>query len=813
MGDRDFSQEMGRDRTPLRHLDMSPVADPGSIVQGDHYRISVLTDGLLRLEYAADGRFEDRASTFAIKRHLSVPDYQLLDTKDGLEIRTKRFHLTYDKKPFSPNGLAVTVPLASIHNTQWKVPWRYGTDHYPGLGGTARTLDGADGRIPLEAGVLARDGISLLDDSTSMLFTNDGWIAPRRSKAGTPDRLDLYLFCFGHDYRAAMNAFYAVSGPQPILPRWSLGNWWSRYYMYTQTEYIELMDRFRREEIPMSVGVLDMNWHREHDVPTAYGTGWTGYSWDKALFPDPVGFTKALHDRSLRVTANDHPADGVRAFEDAYKSMAEAVDIDPESGDQVVFDVTSRKFMTAYFDVLHRKLEDEDGIDFWWLDWQQGAYSKVADVDPLWVLNHFEFLTNGRKRRPITFSRFAGPGSHRYPVGFSGDTVVSWESLAFQPEFTATASNIGYGFWSNDIGGHMDGYKDDELATRWVQLGVFSPINRLHSALSQFNRKEPWNFNPEAREAMTIALRWRHRLVPYIYTMNYRSAAYNEPLVVPLYWDHPSVDEAYEHRNQFCFGTQLIVAPITSPSSRVTLLGNVRAYLPVGVFVDIFTGAVYSGDRKVDLHRRYDQIPVLAPQGAIIPLDAGQAPENGCPLPDTIEVLVIVGQDGAFELVEDDGSGRKLADTKFGRTKIVWEQKSSRLTIHAMEGEKLLLRRAWRVRFKTVHTSAVGALSDAKGQYRQWQEGQDHVIDVPPAATTSDVVIDLDPELSVLAPFDLNSCVMKFLDRAQTYYHTKEKIMEILETKTCAITKIGKLAAVKMDDDLRGAVMEYLLAR
>src|SRR5215469_2514183 len=98
------------------------------------------------------------------------------------------------------------------------------------------------------------------------------------------------------------------------------------------------------------------------------------------------------------------------------------------------------------------------------------------------MLNHFNFLDNNRPdRHPLTFSRYAGPGSHRYPIGFSGDTIVSCASLEFQPEFTNCAANIGYGWRSHDIGGHMQGIKDDELATRWVQYGVFSPIMRLHS--------------------------------------------------------------------------------------------------------------------------------------------------------------------------------------------------------------------------------------------------------------------------------------------------------------------------------------------
>ena len=167
----------------------------------------------------------------------------------------------------------------------------------------------------------------------------------------------------------------------------------------------------------------------------------------------------------------------------------------------ITFDITDPAFVEAYLGILHRRLEDQ-GVDFWWIDWQSGPHSRVPGIDPLWMLNHFHFLDSGRDgRRPLVLSRYAGPGSHRYPVGFSGDTVISWESLDFQPEFTATASNIGYGWWSHDIGGHFGGVRDDELTTRWVQYGVFSPILRLHSSNNPFLVKEPWAFGAEARAA------------------------------------------------------------------------------------------------------------------------------------------------------------------------------------------------------------------------------------------------------------------------------------------------------------------------
>src|SRR5664279_229370 len=510
-----------------RHrLDTRPVADPSAIVQGETFRITALTDGLLRLEYARDGRFEDRASAFAVVRDLPVPRYRVIDGPHHLEILTDRMHLVYDRRPFSTSGLSIQI-RGNI--SSYRSIWRYG-EIPDDLGGTARTLDNADGAVPLEPGVASRWGFALLDDSRTLVFGDDGWVAPRDGS-----RTDLYFFGYGRDYREAVRALYAVSGPTPVLPRFALGNWWSRYHPYTADEYTALISRFHTEGIPLAVSVLDMDWHLV-DVDPCYGSGWTGYTWNRALFPRPAAFLRWLHEQGLRVTLNVHPADGVRSYEDAYREMSRALGADPEAGDPIAFDVTDPRFLIAYFEVLHRSLE-RDGVDFWWIDWQSGPHSRIAGIDPLWMLNHFHFLDNARGgRRPLAFSRYAGPGSHRYPIGFSGDTLVTWASLDFQPSFTATASNIGYGWWSHDIGGHMFGVKDDELATRWVQLGCFSPINRLHSTLNPFNSKEPWRFNAIAEAVQSDTLRLRHRLVPYLHTMNERAHSDGRPLVEPLYW-------------------------------------------------------------------------------------------------------------------------------------------------------------------------------------------------------------------------------------------------------------------------------------
>lgn len=651
--------------------DSAPVALAQQQIHGDGWRITVLTDGLLRIERwdpATPGAGpEDRSSAFAIRRELPVADFTARRHADGVTVTTRRVRLRYDGGPFTSSGLIAEMIGADTGR------WRYG-EPTRDLGGTARTLDDVDGRTGLEAGVAAPDGIAVIDDAASMLFEDDGWIGVRR-----PDQEDLYVFAHGRDYPDAVRALYAVSGDPMLLPRWALGTWWSRYHPYSDDSYLALLDRFEEERVPLSVAVIDMDWHRVDTVPPRFGNGWTGYSWEPSLFPDPAAFLTELHRRGMRTTLNLHPADGVRAFEDRYAAIARAVGIDPDTEAPVPFSPTDPAFLEAYFRELHHPLEQQ-GVDFWWIDWQQGRTSDLPGVDPLWVLNHFHHLDAARDGGSgMTFSRYAGPGSHRYAVGFSGDAVVSWASLDFQPEFTATASNIGYSWWSHDIGGHTRGIRDDELATRWVQYGVLSPITRLHSANNPFIRKEPWLFPAEHRAAMDDALRFRHRLVPYLHTMNHRNAEDGLPLVRPMYHAEPRRPEAYTVPNQYEFGTELVVVPITAPRDAASLRGTARAWLPDGLWTDVMTGTVYRGDRAIDLHRTIAGVPVLLRAGGILPLD-GTPELDATRNPEHLEIVVAPTASGRFELIEDaEDSGEptpassSATDASSARTAFTWD--------------------------------------------------------------------------------------------------------------------------------------------
>ncbi len=656
------------------------VADESQLYTGDGWRVTFITPCLIRFE---TGRFTDEPSTAVWFRRFEGGNMSVGTNGKTISVETeKAVFIIEDLVPYS-------VYFKDTGRTEI-------FSRQKNLKGTRRTLDMQFGAAKLGDGFITDGGAYLFDDSNSLLL-DDGGHFKKRSGSGK----DYYLFAYGKNYRETINAFYKISSAVPLVPRYALGVWWSRYHAYTQQEYLDLMLRFKKEGIPLTVATIDMDWHWVN-VKEKFGVdynGWTGYSWNTDLFPDYKQFLKQLHDMNLRVTVNLHPADGVQHYEDMYEDMAKAVGIDPKSKKTVEFDCANDDFWNAYFDILHKPYE-KDGVDFWWMDWQQGEKSSVDGLDPLTALNHYHFLDiaeNGEL--PMILSRYSGAGSHRYPLGFSGDTGITWKALNFQPYFTATAANAAYSWWSHDIGGHMFGIRDDELYIRWLQYGVFSPIMRLHSTNLALLGKEPWKYSGEVNRAAKEWLRLRHRLIPYIYTMDHRTHSEGIALCEPMYYSYPEEKQAYEVPNQYMFGSELMVCPITSPNSKKMLMGSVKAWIPEGRWTDIFNLKSYNGSKAVELYRETSEMPVLAKEGAIIPLSADEG--NTCKNPESLEIWAFSGN-GSFVLTEDDGSvdfGRHTATTKF---EIDYADGKVKFLVNAAEGDLNVIpqRRSYKIRIR-----------------------------------------------------------------------------------------------------------------
>lgn len=628
-------------------------------------RFTVISEGVIRMEYAPDGNFVNEKSHVAVLREYPSVDFKLKKKGAWVEIVTSKMKLRYKKNSgqFSKDNLFITsmndlVPFA----------WKPGMQQKGNLKGTYRTLDGMDGdtqsqtwvadskkgdKLQLEDGLLATDGWTFIDDSKGLLFDDDSdweWVKERPNNGGQ----DWYFMAYGHDYKAALKDFTLFAGKIPLPPRYAFGYWWSRYWLYSDKEFRNLIDNFHAYKIPLDVLVVDMDWHY-----TEPGKGgWTGWTWNRDLFPNPEKFLSYLKQNDVKITLNLHPADGVASYEENYVPMAKDLGIDPQSKQTIPWVNSDKNFINSMFKNILTPME-KDGVDFWWLDWQQGIFdSKVKNLSNTWWINYIFFtqMEKNRETRPLLYHRWGGLGNHRYQVGFSGDAVVSWKSLDFQPYFNSTASNVLYGYWSHDLGGHIGDRIDPEMYTRWLQFGALSPIMRTHSQKSAGLNKEPWVFSKEYSDVIRRTILQRYEMAPYIYTMARK--AYDEGLSLcrPMYYDYPDSKEAYEFRNEYMFGDDMLIAPITSPVKDG--YAQVRVWLPQGEWYELSTGTLLQGGNVLERVFAIDEYPIYVKAGAVLPMyttDVMNLTNNN----ETVVVSVFPGGGASsFRLYEDNGNDK-----------------------------------------------------------------------------------------------------------------------------------------------------------
>lgn len=686
--------------TPVTASDTDPVADPKAVVIVGKARFTVLTPELVRMEWAADGKWEDHPSFVFLNRKLPVPAFEHAESDHGhrLTIKTSALSLVYTPGKdgrFTPETLTIELRVDGK-----PVKWRPGLVDDENLQGTTRTLDGALGdktKEPIEQGLVSRSGWAVVDDSSRPLFDSSDFSFKDGEKSPWPwamerpagDRQDWYFFGYGHDYRKALGDYVRVAGRIPLPPRFAFGAWWSRYWAYSDQEIEEIIKGFHENDVPLDVFVIDMDWHPTFGMQwgamdaSNHQKGWTGYSWNKLLFPDPDQFLAKLHADGLKTSLNLHPASGIQPWEEHYPEMARAMGIDPASKQYVPFDITDKKFATNYMNLIHHPLEKQ-GIDFWWLDWQQEPTTKMAGVTPTWWLNYVHFTDQQREgHRPLLFHRWGGLGNHRFQIGFSGDTVSVWPSLAFQPWFTATAANVGYAYWSHDIGGHMPGAVEPELYTRWVQFGAFSPILRTHTTKNPESERRIWAYPEPYSEVLRSTFQLRYALLPYIYTEARRTYDTGVAFLRPLYYDWPESDEAYASKNEYIFGDQMLVAPVVAAAERVTGLAAEKVWLPKGEWIEWPTGKHFTGPTTVDRDFSIEQIPVYVKAGAIIPMQPPMQHTGEKPVdPLILNVWPLADKStSSYSVYEDAGNTIDYQTGSFARTPVKASQTGDTLRV------------------------------------------------------------------------------------------------------------------------------------
>ena len=708
----------------------NPEAAPGAVVVSGNARFTVLTDRLIRMEWAEDGVFEDRATLAIVNRNLPVPGFRVSEKNGVLTISTGKVTITYSGGRFAEGNLRATFRMGGRN-----VSWTPASDPSGNLKGTSRTLDGCKGfaqlsssETRLENGILSRDGWAVVDESERHVLEKNGsdwgeWVAERPGG----DRLDLYLFAYGHDYKAALKDFTLIAGNIPLPPKYTLGYWWSRYWAYTDRELLELAAEMRSRRIPIDVFIVDMDWHETwQGLDARYGKdafgephGWTGYTWNRDLFPDPEGFLKELHGMGYKTSLNLHPASGIGPYEDCYSRMvgdytSRTSDYDgppgyvyPEGGytftgnsspsgragyhAPVPFRMDQMEWADAYFASVIHPLERQ-GVDFWWLDWQQWKESRyVSGLSNTFWLNYTFFQDKVRRSayeglsaaRPLIYHRWGGLGSHRYQLGFSGDTYCEWSVLEFLPYFTATASNVGYGYWGHDIGGHMqprgyDGPTDPEMFTRWLQYGVFTPIFKTHSTSSASLERRIWEF-PDHYACMKAAIELRYALSPYVYTAAREAFDTGISICRPLYYDWPEEEKAYTMNQEFMFGNDILATVLCQPMKDGKT--ERKMWFPGGSdWYDMARHAMMKGGTSATLYYSIDENPWFVRAGSVIPL-AGEGIQNLQEPSDALRLLVVPGNGKSSAVLYEDDGATQAYTRDFAFTRIAKSRTSSAITV------------------------------------------------------------------------------------------------------------------------------------
>ena len=657
------------------------------IITFDKARFTVITENLIRFEYADNRVFCDDTTLFAVNRAHNGCDVEVVQNETTLEIKTDAIHLFYknDGKFFSSENLYGTVSGEE---------WHFGKENKRNLGGTLSTLDGVDGPRKLNDGLISRDGWFVIEDSDATPI-RDGWIMNgviRREK-------DFYLFGYGNNYKKALKTLFYVSGKAALPRKYVFGSWYSRWWAYTDEEILGIVDEYDQNDFPLDIMVIDMDWHH-HDwtyrgteecikrkAKAGYGhatnLGWTGYSWNHRLIKDPPAMLQALHDKGIVVTLNDHPHDGVRTHEEAYENFMKKMNLPPECGLDVEFDAGSKRYMTAFFEGVHDQIE-AIGVDFWWLDWQQDhlkPFIKGTRMKHIPWLNYCYYHQAEKKGlRGLSFSRWGGFGDHKHPIYFSGDTKATWECLKFEVAFTAASANAGLFYWGHDTGGFF-GEPNAELYVRWTQFSALSACLRAHSERNATLDRRPWKWGEKEADAMRKSYHLRSRLMPYIYSLAYRGYEEGIPMIEPMYYEYPDDENAYTHDNQYFFGNAFLCAPITSPLDK-TGIAEQTVWVANGIWYDFFTGEKYDeGTHTISCP--LDRFPLLVKGGIPIPMQNYTKRMTTTPLNDLV-ITCFPGEKGEFTLYEDDGISREFENGAFLKTKLVYQNTNGKITIEIL---------------------------------------------------------------------------------------------------------------------------------
>jgi alpha-glucosidase (family GH31 glycosyl hydrolase) len=591
-------------------------------------------------------------------------------------------NVNLDSLAVTASGAAYPAPGASSA----LLTTAYGAGPTDTLGGWSSSLDNQNPATATERpGILDRDGWYLLDDSRSALLNADGTVTDRPAHGGQPYQ-DGYFFGYGANYKQGLSDLNALTGSADLLPESAYGVWYSRYYAYSTSDYENtLLPTFRSTFTPLDWLVVDTDWKAPNQ--------WNGWNWNSSLFPDPNAFMTWTKQQGLQTAFNIHVGiSGSDPQFPAANATAGGLSPDPTRSGDYEFDWSNPNQLAAYFN-LHKPFEQQ-GVREWWLDYCGCGNSTASDphVAPGNFINQ-AYAQDGTARglRGFSFGRVGssaqagdngnyalGPWSERRnTMQFTGDTEATWAMMALEAQFDGDEAAAGISNVSHDIGSFHGNHLADDMYARWVQLGTFQPVDRMHS---DHGDRLPWNYGATADASAERFLRLREAFVPYTYTLAAQANKTGVPIIRPLYLDYPGNSESYTFKQEYLYGDNVLVAPIVTADD-ANGNGSVSAWIPPGTWTDYFTGTSYTGPATVTITDPLSQMPVLIKSGGIMPTRTDFVSNDTQSALTQVTLSVAAGADGSFPLYQDAGEGNGYQSGQSTTTPISWSDASRTLTV------------------------------------------------------------------------------------------------------------------------------------
>jgi oligosaccharide 4-alpha-D-glucosyltransferase len=626
------------------------TTDKGSV------QVRFLTPEAVEVHYQPQG--VQQLPSFAIAGGMRVDKIGLIDRDNRLEFGTPELRVKIDKAPlrirFEKNGKTLLAENGGLQLSGASRGFRFALQPQEKLMGTGQRVLGMNRRghkLPLYnrasygytskaeqmyyslPAVVSSNKYLLLFDNTASGQIDLGKTETDVLEFSAVDGRTAYVVVAGDSYPDILDNYTAVTGRQPLPPRWAFGNFASRFGYRSEAEVRNTITTFKKTGFPVDAIILDLYWFGQ-DIKGHMGN----LAWDKNTFPNPEGMIADLKKDGVNTILVTEPF--VLTSSKRWQEAVDAGAITPgpdgkpktfdfyfgNTGLIDVFNPVSRE----WFWNIYRGLKKQ-GVAGWWGDLGEpevhpgDAKHLLGSGDALhnaygheWAAMVYEnALADSPNERPFIMMRSGFAGSQRYGMmPWTGDVSREWNGLKPQVELSLQMSLLGLAYTHSDLGGFAGGEKfDAEMYIRWLQYGVFQPVYRPHA--QDHIASEPVFHEAAVQDVLRPFVNLRYRLLPYNYTLAYQNSMTGMPLMRPLFFSDESKPALIDNAQTYFWGDAFLVTPVTGPG-----MSSVPVDVPKGIWFDYWNGKRISGGGRVEVPVTLETIPVLVKAGAFIPMAA-----------------------------------------------------------------------------------------------------------------------------------------------------------------------------------------------